>query len=286
MNVKISVIIVAYNNQETIKDCLNSIFKYLKEEVEVIVIDNNSEDKTLEILETYKEKIYLIKSETNLGFSKGNNKGVKKAKGKLILLLNPDVYLIDNSIKELTLFLETNSQVGIVAPKLKKSTGEIQKSVSRDPSLSGAIKEYIFGQKNAYSQYYPKIEEPVEVECVYGAAMLMEKETFEKVDGFDERYFLYFEDLDLCRKVRKLGLKVIYFPGSVLIHEVGRSVSSMQTRKLPFGIRILANFIPIKNTGTQYYAVNSGNIYHGFLKAFLIRLISYIHVKSKNLINK
>lgn len=239
-NIKVSVITVTYNNEKNIGKYLNSLFDNLPDSTEVIIVDNNSADKTVDKIKT-KEEVKLIKNDHNLGFAKANNQAAGEASGEYLFFLNPDTEVKSGSIEKLLKFLERNKEVGIVAPKLMQPDGKIQPSVRKLPTIWGAVKEYYLGIKNSYEAYIPRGEDPVEVESVVGGAMLIQKDLFLKLGGFSEKYFMYFEDLELCKKVKAFGFKVYYLPEVKIIHQVGASISPnklkwiKQSQKIYFG---------------------------------------------------
>lgn len=280
----LSAVTVTYNSSETIDRFLESLRKWLPQRSEAVIVDNASTDKTLQIIEgsrlfKEKKKNKLIKSKINLGFGRANNLAIKKASGEYLIFLNPDTEIVSGTIKKLLNFIRLHPDIGILAPQLILADGSIQPSVKRLPTLLGAIKEYYFGQKNAYEEYFPKGEKAVEVECAYGAGLMIKKDTFERLNGFDERYFLYYEDIDLCKRVREMGLKVVYYPQAQLKHVVGSSTKGIKSLRLPLGIRTIANFIPLKGSGSRFYQVVSENIYHGVIIATVIRVLIYIALK-------
>ena len=248
----ISVVIVSYNSEDFIEKCITSILKHLPNS-EVLVLDNNSSDSTYKKLEQFGNKIKLVKSSENLGFGRGNNKAVKQASGGYLFLLNPDTEMI-SSINELVNFYNDHD-AGIVAPKLVTPTGQIQESVKKLPSLWGAFKEYVLGVKNAYSQYAPSVKEPIEVEMAYGAAWLIKKELFNQLNGFNEKFFLYYEDAEFCKRLNKMGKKVYYYPGVSIKHIVGGTKSDTDKYKLN---------------------LDSAKKYHGFFGALVLRTIFLI----------
>lgn len=250
----ISAIVVTYNSQDFIEDCLSSVVKFLPD-AEVIVVDNNSTDQTVKKIEKFLPAVKLIRSPKNLGFGAGNNLALRQARGEFLLLLNPDTQLV-GPIDQLVSFYNETPNVGIVGPMLLMPNGQIQPSVRKLPTIWGAFKEFILAVKNAYSQYVPEDENPVEVECVYGAAMLIKKDLFKSWGGFDEKYFLYYEDIDLCRRIRKLGKKIYYYPKVKVKHLVGASIARQD--------KYILN-------------LQSAKIYHGYLVIFLLQLIFKIH---------
>ncbi len=248
----LSVIIISYNSEQFIEKCITSILRNLPKKSEVIVLDNCSVDSTLQKLEQFVPKIILIKSDKNLGFAKGNNAAVKNALGRYIFFLNPDTEIKEPVLEKIVEFAKNNHDAGIVAPKLIMPNGLVQPSVKKLPTIVGAFKEFILGIKNAYSEYIPEGEEPIDVEAVYGAAMLIEKDLFWQIGGFDERYFLYYEDMDLCRKLKKTNKKIFYLPYLKIQHLVGGTKSNADRYKLN---------------------LRSSILYHGFFNFFILQII-------------
>lgn len=275
--VTLSIIILTYNSAGSIKECLDAIFKKIPPNSEVIVVDNNSEDETIKLLKEY-PLVKLILNDENRGFASGCNLGAKYAVGEYLLFLNPDTKVKDEAISKMLDLIKGDDSIGLVAPQLT-TDGKVQSSIRKLPTIGGVIKEYLLGKKHAYSEYYVDTKHPVEVEAVYGAAMMLNKQVFEQIKGFNEKYFLYYEDLDLCKKVRSLGLKIIYLPTAQIAHRVGYSTT--RGKILPFGIRTLSHFVPLKASGSYYYQVQGGYLYHGLIIGFMIRVLLYFIQKIK-----
>ncbi len=275
---RLSIITVTFNNSQNIDKTLASLIKYRPQSSEIIVVDNDSADGTAQIVEKFKD-VKLIRAGSNLGFSNGCNRGAEVAKGEYLFFLNPDTKLLDKSLDRMLDEINDDQNIGILAPKLILPEGITQASVTKLPTFWGAIKEFWFGQKNEYSQYVPKVNVPLVVEGVYGAAMMIARKNFELAGRFDERYFLYREDLALCRQINHLGLKVVYDPTVKLEHGLGMSTGKINSVNLPGAKKFLANFWPVRNSGANYYQLISGNIYHGILIATLIRLVIYTGLK-------
>lgn len=249
---EISIIIVTFNSESTIKSCLESILEN-SADCQIIVFDNASSDKTISVVEKF-NNVILLKSGINLGFSKANNLAAKKTKGKYLIFLNPDTKIkIKGSLNKLVNTLKQNSEYGLIGPKLVYQNGEIQKSVRKLPTIWGAIKEYIFGIKGEYDFYLPNCQGLCEVDSITGACMVIKKEVFEKVGGWNQKYFLYFEDIQFCSDVRNLGLKIGYMSDIVIEHRMGAS-----------GI----------NQNTTELSLQSSRIYFGSLKFTVIEFIS------------
>lgn len=253
MPIRVSIISVSYNNENSIESFISSVLKNISRNDELIIVDNNSSDLTVEKISKFKN-VTLVLSDKNLGFSGGNNLGAKKANGQYLFFLNPDTEIEKPILDELIFFYE-EKEAGIIGPKLVEPSGMIQASVRKLPTLLGAFQEYILGIKNSYIQYIPETDQPIEVGAVYGAAMLISSKLFEKIKGFDERYFLYYEDIDLCRKVKKAGKKIYYFPQALIKHTVGGSRSDLDRALL--------------NRKSLY-------IYHGLVEGLALNLIFLI----------
>lgn len=253
---KVSIIIVNYNTKKLVVNCIESI-KISKPRVtyEVIIVDNGSIDGSDEILKDL-DGIRTIFNKKNLGFSKANNKGINIAKGKHVLLLNTDTKATKGAIDALFEFAENKSDVGVVGSRLLNTDGTTQDSVFHFPSVTGAIKQYWYGEKGHYGQYHTKSKKPVKVDAVVGASFFITKEALKRVGVLDERYFMYFEDLDYCRRVWKSGLKVYYLPSSEVIHYHGESGKELADNKSQW-----KRLVP------------SSKIYHGPLVHSLINFV-------------
>lgn len=227
---QLSIIIVNWNTKQLLKGCLESIVNSEPSNVnyEIIVVDNNSSDNSVELVRNFKVqnskfKIILIENEKNLGFSRAVNQGIEFSQGKHVLLLNSDTRLEPHTIEKLLAFVNQTQDVGVVGPRLINPDGTIQPSCFNFPTISRAIKEFWLGQENVYSKYYPQAYEPTKVDALVGAVFLITQPALDKVGKFDEKYFLYYEDLDYCQRVWQSGLKVYYHPQIEVVHEHGAS---------------------------------------------------------------
>jgi GT2 family glycosyltransferase len=231
MNDKIivSIIIVNYNSFTILQNCIESIFKFtLHVNFEIIVIDNNSNEGNIEDVIKKYDDIVLIKNLKNVGFAAANNIAAKHAKGKYFLLLNNDTLLTENSILDILDFAESLSGNFILACKLINEDCSHQNSAYKFPLIrlhfaATFFIDKIFHKLNSVNKYYINIDkkEPTIVNSVIGAFIFIQKDTFYKLDGFDERFFFYHEDTDLCYRLRKLGGSVYYYPETSIIHYGG-----------------------------------------------------------------
>lgn len=226
---KLSAIIVNHNQKYFPRMCIEALKKSeLGFEYEIIVVDNASKDESLGYLEEMAEKkeIKLIKSKKNLGYGKGNNLGVKEAKGKFILILNPDVFVQNGAISKMVSYLEKQEEIGILGPKIIYHNGKIQESCRRFMTFTDLIIKRTFLKrlprfKERLRKYIMQDfdhEKTQKVDLLCGACFLMRKAVFDKLGGFDKRYFLFMEDFDLCQKAHREGLKVVYYPDAKVTH--------------------------------------------------------------------
>jgi len=272
----LSIIIVSFNTKKLLKECLKSLvtsYQSLVTDHEIIVVDNASEDGSPEMVEEFAKKylrkptITLIANQSNLGFAQANNQGIKKTKGKYLFLLNPDTRVKPGSLEKLIQFVRKYPEVGIVGAKLINPDGSVQPSVYHFPTLRRAIKEYWLDKKGVYEKYSPKGKKAIEVEAVTGAAMFIPRKTIEKIGFLDEKYFMYFEDLDYCQRVKQAGLKVYYLPEAEILHHHGKSAAKAGPK-------------------AYQYLIQSSKTYNGFIKYYLLFLILWIGQKWQKISGK
>jgi len=268
---EVSIIIVNWNTKDLVVDCVKSIVDSTKNiSFEIIVVDNGSEDGSVGALRRLKRTIgqlIVIENKSNDGFAKANNMGIKKAKGKYILLLNSDTEVTGGGIEKMVKFAEQTPDVGVVGARLLNRDGSLQESVFNLPTLTRVVRQYWFGQKGLLDKLSPKGRQPVEVEAVVGAAFLITPKARDKVGRLSERYFMYFEDLDYCRRVRRAGLKVYYLPSAEVFHYHGAS-----GRK-------------ITNGGDQWRRlIPSSKAYHGIVQHYLIWFVMWTGQKFGKLV--
>lgn len=230
----ISIIIVSWRVKDLLKKCLESILASTGVSFEIIVVDNNSADGTAEMLsQDFSGQIKFIKNDKNLGFAKANNLGLKQATGDYVLFLNPDTEIQSDTLAKSLNFMKQHPNCGIMGSRMYFKSGEPQPSVRRFPTVS-AILLMLFKLPKLFA-HLPAIDKYLAtdfdygkeqtVKQVMGAFMLVPKWLIRKIGGFDERFFIWFEEVDLCLAVRKLGYQVIYNPDISIIHYGGKSFS-------------------------------------------------------------
>ncbi len=229
----ISIIIVNYNVKDFLLQCLKSIdesHQYLK--IEIIVVDNHSTDHSVKLLEPMFPRVHFIKLNENLGFAKANNIGIRQATGKYILILNPDTLLFEDTLKIMFEYMENNKEVGISGCKVLNSDGTFQLACRRGFPTPWASFCKLFGLQSLfpkwrlfskYNQTFRSIDETYYIDAVIGAFMFCRAEIFDKVGLFDEDYFMYGEDIDLCYRTKSLGYEIAYVHKTSIIHYKGES---------------------------------------------------------------
>ncbi len=231
--VDVSVIIVNTNSTDLLENCLKSIIDFTKDlSYELIVVDNNSVDRDVnELLKNF-DGIKLVKNKANIGFGGANNRGACIAKGKYILFLNNDTILFENTIKIVFDYAESRNGNNIIGCKLLNEDKSFQKSVIDFPTLLNVFTSnfflYLLFPKSKYFNKYhlmnKGIKETFEVDVVTGAFLFLNRTSFEALNGFDERFFVYMEEIDLCYRHKQNGGSVVYYPETSLIHLKGKTV--------------------------------------------------------------
>jgi GT2 family glycosyltransferase len=228
----VSIVIVNYYSTELLKNCLDSIYNFTKGiEFEIIVVDNGSVAGELENLFKVFPGIKLIKNDSNKGFGTANNQGSKVASGQYLLFLNNDTLLIENSIKKVFQFAESFGGNLLVGCKLLNEDMSVQKSVFDFPTLMNVFTSnfflYLLFPKSKYFNKYHLMNKGInnitEVEVVTGAFLFLSKKTFTRLGGFDEKFFFYMDETDLCYRHKQNNGKVVYFPETSVIHLKGKS---------------------------------------------------------------
>ena len=223
----LSIIILNYKTKGLLKQCLKGIALFsLPQKYEIIVVDNASEDGTREMMAEDFPQVKFIRAETNRGFSAGYNLGIKEAQGKYLLLLNPDIAVLEKSIVKLIEFMETHPEVGLAGPKLLNPDRSVQMSAMRFPSFFIPLYRRTFvgllpfarKERDAYLMNDWDHKENREVDWVLGGCMIVRREALAKVGLLDERFFLYFDDVDWCRRFWQNGYKVYYIAEAEMVH--------------------------------------------------------------------
>jgi len=293
--IPLSIIIISFNTKEVTKECLFSLHKNLIKyplEHEIIVVDNDSRDGTVEFLlglEKQWDNLHVFLSKKNLGFSKGNNFGLEKSKGKYVLYLNSDAIITDIDFRDLIKLMEIQKDIGALTVKVILPTGEIDPASHRGfPTLwrsftyfSGLEKTFfnipvlnkLFGGYHLVNLNLNNIHE---IDVLTGAFLFTKREIVDKIGGFDDDYFAYGEDIEMAFQIKKLGYKIIYYPLWKVLHL--KSVSGLKKNDL--NIR--------KKTNNYFY--DSMKIFYGKHYAqdhnWLTNKLVYLAIDIKKQFNK
>jgi GT2 family glycosyltransferase len=230
----LSIIIVSWNTKEYLLNCLRSLSQGEgKDSREIIIIDNGSRDGSGSEVRRLFPAVRLIENDSNLGFAKAVNQGLRVFSGRYALLLNPDTQMKEGTIETLFSFMEAHPEAGAAAAQLLNSDGTRQNSIANFPSLATEL----FNKRVLrllFPERFPGKErhyaEPIEVDSVIGACMIVRRKALEEVGLLDEDYFLFLEETDWCYRMKKGGWKVYHVPQAEVIHFQGKSAEQDKKR--------------------------------------------------------
>jgi GT2 family glycosyltransferase len=228
----LSIIIVSWNVKGYLKQCLASILAHVKDvSYEIFVVDNHSSDGSAEMVKKEFPQAALIGNPENYGFARANNKALIKARGRYILFLNPDTELIDNALKAIVDFMDAHPDASGMAPRLVYEDRTLQPNCRHFPTLAADLWEslylnVLFPKSMIFNRYLMggwAHESVREVDQPYGACLLFRKEVIDKTGLMDERFFMYYDEVDLCYRVKKDGGKILFTPDITIIHHANKS---------------------------------------------------------------
>lgn len=283
----LEVILVNYNSSFWIKKTLDSLYKFFvpnsKYKIIITIVDNASSDDSVSMIENQFPQVKLIKSDKNLGFSAGNNLALKTSTSDYIMLLNSDTELTEKSknFDILIDYLEQNSSAGIITPKILLPSGKLDMACHRgEPSLLDCLFyfagfEKLFPKIKIFTRYHlldKDFSTIHEIDVCTGACMIMRNKDLKDVGYFDERFFMYSEDMDLCRSFREKGYKIIYNPNVEIIHHKYKSGLQSDDKKIKK--KISKHFY---NSFLIYYDKwYKDKIYYKILRPFISLLIKIV----------
>lgn len=233
--IELSIIIVNWNGAEFVGKCLKSVFESkFNKPWEVIVVDNNSSDKSVEIIKQFPQVI-LIENKENVGFGAANNQALKQVTGKFVFLLNPDVQIFPDNLEKLVRKIGEEEKIAIVAPQLVNEDGSLQREIGHFPGLADSILVLLKLHRLPFFKdlVYPKVDysREQEAEHLMGSALLIRRKVLDSVGVFDERFFLWFEETDLEKRIKDAGWKLIYYPQVHVVHLLSRSFKQVSPLK-------------------------------------------------------
>ncbi|MFC7679246.1 glycosyltransferase family 2 protein [Paenibacillus sp. GCM10028914] len=282
----LSILIVNYNTCQLTVDCLHSVFAAKTEySYEVIVIDNNSQDASVDMIRELFPQVTLIANSDNTGFAKANNQGMDIAGGRYILLLNSDTVVLEDTLQTMIDFMDRNPITGASGCKVVLPDGSLDKACKRGFPTPSASFYYAFGlsrlfpDKPKFNQYqlgYLDSDQEYPVDCLVGAFMMVRRETIEQVGGLDEEFFMYGEDIDWCYRIKEAGWGIHYYPLTHIIHYKGGSARRRPVKIIYEFHRAMILFHR-KHYRKHYNIFVNGAVYTGVgLKMLLALLFNWL----------
>ena len=272
----ISIIIVNYKVKEFIIPCIESIYKHTSKSLryEILVIDNNSNDGSIDAIKSQFSDVKVYENTENIGFSKAVNQGAETAIGKYIFILNPDTKLIEDSISILFTFLEKNETVAVVGPALVTESGIKQQSYWKEPTLINTILSiYHLDFLNYKKNYRNEIgDKTILVDSISGGAFFVQKDVFQNLNGYHPNLF-WMEDIDFCTKVRKLDNKIIYYPETKIIHYGGKSAEKNLHIAISNQLLSKIKYFKLHHSGIETIILTVAILFIALIKSILFLIV-------------
>jgi len=231
---KVSVICATFNSADCLPDFLSSLEKFPAGEIEVLFVDNHSSDSSVDLVRKWNRATLLISNQENLGWSAANNQGVKAARGEFVFFANPDTWFQPEALRGLVRFLEQRPEFAAASPQLLDPSGGIQPSCRRLPTLADLVFQtaglaFLFPKSFFNSWKLPEFDHRTfrEVQQPMASALLVRREALAKLDGLDERFFVFFGDVDFCRRLKEAGYRIAFVPEAKVFHRRGASTRKM-----------------------------------------------------------
>ena len=239
----LSIVIVSYNTLDLLRNCIKSIYENTKDmEYEIWVVDNQSKDGSLEMVEKEFPQVKLIRNSINGGFSQANNLAINQCKNsKYVLILNPDTIVPKETLEETVNFMNEHQDIGCIGCKVVKPDGNLDRACKRGfpspwNSLTYLLKlDKLFPKSKLFGGYnatYINEDEESEIDSLVGAFMMLRQETIKQVGLLDDTFFMYGEDIDWCYRIKQAGWKNYYYPKVEIIHYKGESSKKQSTRMI------------------------------------------------------
>lgn len=271
---ELSISIVSYNSAAYLPGCLDSLLGERGQvDLEIFVVDNGSRDDSIRVVREQYPQVHLIESDRNLGYGAANNRALGQASGEFLLVLNPDTVIPPGALRTLLAMMATRANVGMIGPKLRRADGTLDLSCRRRfpnrldfySHLLGL--DQLFPRSRVLARYaltFLDPDAPGEVDCLSGAFILLRREVFEQIGGFDEDFFMFGEDLDWTYRTKLAGWIVYYYPAVEVLHYQGVSTRKEPDRTVEFHRATLQLY-------DKYYAPTTSPVLNALIK-YVIRL--------------
>lgn len=259
---ELSIIIINWNSKAFLQKCLTSIFSEPGNSgYEIVVLDNASRDGCADMIESEFPAVRFIQGDENVGFARANNLGARHSRGRHLLFLNPDTEVVGTAIKKMLDFLKSHEDAGIVGARLLNSDLSLQTScIQAFPSILNQVldaecfrcvtpRSRLWGMRPLFDN----TGQPVSVDAISGACLMLRRDVFESAGMFNEDYFMYAEDVDLCYRVRRSGRRNYYVPDAVVVHHGGQSTSSSQDKNFAA--------VMLRESRLRYFRAHRGRSY-------------------------
>lgn len=283
-NLQLSILIVTYNSEKYISNCIDSILSQNPASItyEILVVDNCSNDKTSDIVKSKFPAVRYFQNSNNLGFAKAVNQSFQQINGEYILLLNPDTVIVKDFFLKLSNLFKHNNKIDILGVKLLNEQGSEQPSSWKKVTFFTILLEMLLPYQLSKKLVTVAPKQFCEVENVSGACMLIKKDVFEKLSGFDEKFFLYYEEIDFCRRAKNAGYKINYTPDIEVIHF---GAKSSITDKQVFFYNLYKNklYFIKKHYGKIFFNISFIVVVIGILLRIIFGFIGGLFLLNKDL---
>ena len=282
INMQLSILIVSWNTKALLQACLEKLQAEVANlECEVFLVDNASADGSADMVRTAFPWVRLIANDTNRGFAAANNQALSQTTGEYILLLNPDTEVYPGSIHTLLQFMKEHPRAGVVAPQLINSDGSVQRSCRQFPTFWGMTYELL-----GFSRLFPNVQKFREykmldwdhtgerqVDQPEGACLLLRREVIDQIGTLDEGYFMLFEEVDWCYRIKNAGWEIWFTPAAKVLHHYGQSIKQAKTRMILSSHRGMYRFWHKHYRGNRWYL--DAPAYFGLMCLAYLRILSH-----------
>lgn len=282
---KVSVIVVNWKVRELLRSCLRSVYAWTSlppEMWEIVLVDNDSQDGSVEMVKAEFDEVRLIENKANVGFGAANNQAEKLAGGEYLLLLNPDTELESDAVAKLIAVLEAHPDAGIVGPRLLNGDRTLQRwTAGAFLALSNVATHYLFLDRLLPASLRPKplyldrdVDTELDVDWISGACMMIRRTALQS-QLFDPRFFMYGEDMELCQRVKAGGWRIIYSPAVSIIHYHGASLKQQEGESLLSALKGPRKFFKMTHGRVALYCLDTVAVIGFVLRAVAFRFAAF-----------